>query len=219
MKKPFQSMLGALALALPTLAAQAAPIDFTFSGVADFELEDGRTLEDAAFTVRTTADTVNLQKFFFEEFDVLQYTDLTASLSVAGLGDGQFTDRVGVFANPAVQSVGFQAPVSWLPFKQVFSIADLFALMHPTVEGFDMASDFKLDEAQVYDPQQWFIIPTSFGKLSATGFQSLTMQVTTSPVPEPLNAALFGLGGIALIGLMGVRRAQGGAMGAAPLVR
>ena len=60
--------------------------------------------------------------------------------------------------------------------------------------------DEPIDDGPVYDPQQWFELDTSFGPLTATGFQSVSMHVATSAVPESSTALLLALGMCAVVG-------------------
>lgn len=196
-----RALAAALVLAASAPSAHAEPIDFTFSGIADFELGD-RTFENAAFTVRATADTAQrkVTEHPFDFNEMVQYDELPGLLSVAGLGEGSFTTGLTIFNNPAVQTVGVATRVEFIPFSQIFQIADLFGLRSPELATYDLKSDLLLEGAGFYDPMQWFEIGTSFGKLTATGFQSVAMQVSVSPVPESSTAWLFALGGALMAG-------------------
>jgi hypothetical protein len=209
MTKQFRSVMTALAMAVSAMSAHAGLIDITFSGVADFQIGE-QILEDAAFTVRTTADTakVFLTSPPFSDIEVLQYDELVGLLTIDGLGSGSFTKTIAVFSNPADEVAGLMAHAQVNPFAQVFEIVDLLDVKSPQLASYDLKSDIVLNDAAFYDPQQWYQVETSFGKVTASGFEAVKMQVAASTVPEPSTALFFALGSAMLIGAatMRVRR-------------
>lgn len=209
MKKQLFNVLATLALAAPMASAHADLIDIVFTGIADFEVEE-QVFEDAAFTVRTTADTAKLALTTIPLTDIVgfQYEDLPGRIEIAGLGEGTFTEGISVFSNPTGQIAGLMAYVNFMPFHQVFPLADMFGLKSPVLANYDLKSDLLLEGAEFYDPQQWYQVKTSFGPLTATGFESVTMQVSASAVPEISSALLFALGACFLGGASALRRSK-----------
>ena len=208
MTKQFRGMLmAALAMAATMGSAHADPVEITFTGFADFQLGE-EIFEDAAFTIRTAADTANVLRTTVPNttIRVLQYQGLPATLFVDGLGDGKLTYNVSVFSNPVGQIAGLMASVNFIPFHSVFDMVDMFGLKSPVLATYDLKSDLRLEDAEFYDPQQWYELDTSFGKLTATGFQSVKMDVKVTPVPEASSGMLFALGGGLLMGAGASRR-------------
>ncbi len=205
--KQVKPYLAALAMAVSSTAAQAEPIEFVFSGTADFELGE-QFIEGARFSLRATADTESLGKLDHFGLPVFEYANLSGTLFVEGLGEGVFLDPVGLFQSPELETVGFMAAVNFQPFHQVFTPLDILDIRAPVLLTYDMKSDLQLSNTEVFDPQQWYQVGTSLGALTAYGFHDVSLQVTLSPVPEPSTVALWALGGVMVAGVACRRRRE-----------
>lgn len=205
--KPFKKLLPALAVVLSASLAHAEPIEFIFSGTADFELGD-TLIEGARFDIRTTAMTEALTELDHQGVTVFEYANLAGTLFVEGLGDGQFTSPVGLFHAPAMQMAGYMAAVNFMPFHQVFTPLDILNVVAPELASYDMKSDLAVELAQAVDPQQWYQVKTSLGPLTAYGFRDMTLQAKVSPVPEVSSAAMWMMGGALWLAGAAVRRSR-----------
>src|SRR5690606_40714240 len=76
--KQVKPYLAALAMAVSSIAAQAEPIEFVFSGTADFELGE-QFIEGARFSLRATADTESLGKLDHFGLPVFEYANLSGT--------------------------------------------------------------------------------------------------------------------------------------------
>ena len=205
MKKQFTHALAALAMVSCGGTAHAGFVDIVFSGIADFQIGE-QTIDDAAFTVRTTANTNLLFHVPVQgrDYTALQYEGLAGALTIEGLGEGTITEAISVFNNPTEQVLGLMAVVNFMPFHSLIGPVDMFGLVSPQLASYDLKSDLLLEDAGFYDGQQWYEVETSLGKVTATGFESVKLQVTT--VPEASTSLLFALGGCGLLWAAARRR-------------
>jgi hypothetical protein len=154
-----------LKFAVATVGALAAslaadPVTYTFTGNASGEL-DGQVFTDVPFVITLHADTDDIEENVFGDPAIFAVRTLS-TIEVKGLPEMLVLDDVGIFANNAVNAIGF-----WHYLGN-----DLLDLFEPDFDGYHLDTD--LGPVVEPDPEG------GIGHL-LTDQGSLTLQ-TTSPV-------------------------------------
>ena len=173
------SLLALAASALP--AAHAGGITYTVRGVGSGTL-DNQAFTNAAFSIVSTADTAAITHPAPGVFFV---TDLTSSVTVAGLGTDSFSFNPSnaVNQNTGVNGAGVsdlgQGLAILFVHNPVFAAYDLSTAIGPVsgTPSFNRAATFA----------------TTAGDFSLSTVSSATFTATTAAVPEASTTVSFGL--------------------------
>jgi hypothetical protein len=167
--------------------ARADPITYTFTGTASGSL-GANAFTNASFTIVSTADTSQVT---MTGPGIFHIPDLTATVSVAGLGTAAFTIPTINVSNQNLPGAGFSAPDQDLAIlfelNQAFASYDLTTSIGPLSGPPEFNSGFHFATTS-----------GDFVLNSVSGDVTFTAQA--SPAPEPSALALFGLGAAALAG-------------------
>ena len=163
------------------------PIPFTHQGVGSGSI-NGHAFTSTAFTITATGGTATRQAFVGGFF----INHLTASISIAGVGDFTFITPTRTFVNNNSPVVGFSraglfgADLFNGPFSAAFQNWDMLTSIGPVAGNGNL--------------QQWTLTPvlTSGGQLIFDSDNStpatFTATVGVAAVPEPASLTLLGLG-------------------------
>jgi hypothetical protein len=188
--------LAVLALAAATITG-AAPITYTgqLTGSGTF----GSTgFTDQLVTFVFEGDTANVTLI---DPGVYLNSATSATVAVAGIGQGTFTNSVAVWVNQGTLAFVFMDYTWGLPIavfdNTAFSTYDLSTAIGPlavAIRGFNPAFNFPTDAG-------------NFTLTSMSGSPPFSAKIAGSEVPEPSSAALAGIG-VALAALYRRRRAN-----------
>jgi hypothetical protein len=175
---------GAVICLLASLTIQADPIIYSLSSTGSGRL--GTNLFSAtSFTITSTADTLDITNTSARIFHV---PDITATVSVFGLGSAMFTIPTINVANQR-NSQGLSGAGISAPNQQ---LAILFA-NNPAFANYDLSySVGPFTGSPAFNPSALF--ETSVGAFSLTSVSDVTFQAIV--VPEPCIPVLF------IVGLM-----------------
>ena len=173
-----------LAFGLPT-SARAGMITYAFTATGSGTL-GANAFTDASFTITSTADTSHVASTG-EGFSV---PDLTATVSVSGLGAATFTDPTTTIDNQGLGKVGISDSVPGVALlfedNAAFVTYDLTTPIGPLTGSSDFNSGVNF--------------ATTAGDFSLTNVSTATFQATTRSVPEPSSLAVLAIGFVILEG-------------------
>jgi hypothetical protein len=173
--------------------AQAAPITYTFTVTASGSLGPN-PFNNAALTVTDTANTDSVREVSPGLFQVL---DLTATVSVAGLGTATFTFATITFLNQNVSGVvGTFGPGT--------DILDVIG--NPALDTYDLTTSIgPLTGSPLFSSGIHF--RTTSGDLVLDGVSgNATFAAVASPAPEPSGLALTAVGLAGVVGFVWRRK-------------
>jgi len=173
--------------------AQASPAIYTLSGTGTGSL-GAIPFSDAAFTITSTADTANIE---IGPPGVWLVPDLTATVSVSGIGSATFTIPTENIINFEVGVAGITAPDQSI----ILSIQNTAFISNNQnlLQGYDLSSSVSPVTGTTSTPFN-VEFETTAGAFSLSFVSSVTYQADI--VPEPSIYALLGMGviGFALSG-------------------
>jgi hypothetical protein len=165
-----------------SVAAQATPIIYTFSGIASGAL-GAHSFNNASFTITATADTSQITSLGAGIPDV---PDTSAAISISGIGSGTFSISTINVDNQSIPAVGFSDPVQ--------DLAILF-VEDPAFATYDLSTPIGPISGAVGAYNSGAQFATTAGAFSFSSVSTATFQAT--PVPEPGTISLFALAGLA----------------------
>jgi hypothetical protein len=178
-------VLGALLCLAGFGEARAAPVTYEFTATGSGSL-GASTFTNAAFTLTSTADTSQVTS----SGGVFEVPDLTATVSVAGLGTATFTTPTINVDNQPLARAGFSDPIQ--------NLAILF-VDNSAFAGYDLTTSIgPLSGPPTINPGSAFA--TTAGNFVLDSVSPATFQATVQAAPEPSALALFGLGAAGLAG-------------------
>jgi hypothetical protein len=179
-----------LALGLPT-SARAGMITYTFTATGNGTL-GANAFTDASFAITCTADT-NQVTSTGEGFSV---ADLTATVSVAGLGIATFITPTTNIDNQGLGRAGISDSVP--------GVALLFE-DNPAFLTYDLTTPIgPLTGSPSFNFGVHFA--TTAGDFTLTDVSTATFQATAQSVPEPSSLVLLGFGTATLAGWLWRKR-------------
>ena len=101
-------VLSILSIGYWSVAAQAFPIKYTFSGTAAFGDINGVAFDDVSFKISISGDTIHVDATTDPTTPLI--SNLSGTITISGPGInvvGRFTDPITVFVNHTNQAVGF----------------------------------------------------------------------------------------------------------------
>jgi hypothetical protein len=178
-------------------AAQAVPITYTFSGVAN------GTVGAQAFVrndllVTVTTDTTNIDTTRFGSSIPATAALLNASFSLSGFGSGTLTQAVYVFNNQGTQTLGFGniANNDLIDLENVAVPLSTYGLVTPlTFMGTPPNFIFQFQN-----------VGTSLGALSLSGLTDAVFTASVAAVPEPSTYGMLAAGLMVGVGAQARRR-------------
>jgi len=178
-------------------AAQAVPITYTFSGVAN------GTVGAQAFVrndllVTVTTDTTNIDTTRFGSGIPATAALLNASFSLSGFGSGTLTQAVYVFNNQGTQTLGFGniANNDLIDLENVAVPLSTYGLVTPlTFMGTPPNFIFQFQN-----------VGTSLGALSLSGLTDAVFTASVAAVPEPSTYGMLAAGLMVGVGAQARRR-------------
>src|SRR5262245_37704814 len=179
-------VLGALIGLVAFGKAQAEPITYTFSATGSGSLGPN-PFSNASVTLTATSDSSMVT---MEEPGLFVVPNLTATVSVSGLGAAAFTIPTSTFDNQATSAAGING--------LSFVFPDILDLLNPALATYDLTTSIgPLTGPALFNPGRRF--PTTSGDFVLNSVSSnVTFQAIL--VPEPSSLALLGLGTAALAG-------------------
>ena len=182
------SLMSALAF-----GAQAAPITYIFTGVADGSL-NGAAFTDTDFTLTLFADTAG-KAAFGNEF----VNPATSATFALGATSGTLTGSNEILQNPTNPNLGF------LSVAQTSSANAVVGETDPSFSAYDLTSAFPLTTGGPSIGPTPAIFTISIGGQSGTlefddsASPNMTFQAITGAAPEPsawalMLAGVFGIG-------------------------
>ncbi len=167
--------------------ARAELITYTFSGTGSGSL-GSQSFTDTLFTITSTADTSQVTN---SSPGIFRVPDLTANVTVSGIGTGTFTITTINVSNQNVSRVGISDPNQ--------NMAILF-VDNPAVATYDLTTAIgPLTGPTAFNPGATFA--TTAGDFSLTVVPSATFQATVGQaIPEPATLTLIGIGALGLLG-------------------
>jgi hypothetical protein len=178
-------------------AAQAVPITYSFSGVAN------GTVGAQAFVrndllVTVTTDTTNIDTTRFGSSIPATAALLNASFSLSGFGSGTLTQAVYVFNNQGTQTLGFGniANNDLIDLENVAVPLSTYGLVTPlTFMGTPPNFIFQFQN-----------VGTSLGALSLSGLTDAVFTASVAAVPEPSTYGMLAAGLMVGVGAQARRR-------------
>ena len=170
--------------------AQATPITYIISAVGSGSL-GGNSFSDVSFTITAAADT---SQIFTNSPGILQVPDLSATISISGLGTATFNGTTN-FVNQNEGGIGITGGSSSARGPG----ADILALENDAFDTYDLSSSIgPFSGSADYNPG--FDFGTTAGNfvLNSVPGDTATFQATLQTVPEPATISLVGLGALAL---------------------
>src|SRR5690242_8422321 len=152
----------------------AAPIFYIYTGIGSGML-GSNSFAEAPFTINCVADTSQIT---ISGGDFFEVNNITATVSVAGVGTGTFTIPTVNFDTQNLSTVGF----SYSPF------ADILDVRSPIFAGYDLSTPIGpvTGLPGVNRGNQY---PTTAGLFQLSSVSSVSFEA----VPEPSTIALGGL--------------------------
>jgi hypothetical protein len=155
----------------------------------------GQGFTNASFTITSTADTAQITNPFP---GIISVPNLTATVTVSGLGTGTFTNETTTVDNQVFMRVGIS--------DLGLGLAILF-IDNAAFGSYDLTSSIgPLTGPTAINSGQLF--PTTAGNFSLTSVPSATFQATLQGLPEPASFTLLGIGIAGMAGYAWRRRKQ-----------
>lgn len=162
--------------------ANAAPITYQFRATGGNGEFNGNQFNDAAFLITVTADTSNIVEFSPGIYDV----DGIATIEMPGVTTGTFVTPTRVYSNNLVPGAGFSR-------SRTIGGSDLLDLDEPAFAGYALTAPFgPVFEDTPLAVDQFSNVQLDTGMLSFFSVDTVTFVA----LPEPMTAALLGLGGL-----------------------
>lgn len=205
MKTKIITLLSCAALAALSSTASAAVITYTATGFLIGSL-GGVEFSPRAFTLRTTADTANIQFTAFTATTSF-YTNLgETTIDIEGFETATFDGpQIGVYHQYDTTNRRFEATCGFVDLVQFIPI---FELTHTENVGYDLATSTTFAGSPAIGANSVF--STTEGTLimgQTGGAASFTAVTSVSAVPEP--ASVLGMVGLFAGGLLTRRRKTG----------
>jgi hypothetical protein len=195
MKTLWFRILGVLAMLFClSVISTAEPITYTVTAIATGRLEQS-SFTDALVTLTITGDTSTAI-----DYGSAIFNPGSVAFSIAGLGNGMFTDPAGAFVN----DIGWAGAYGYYDDFNIDLV--LLAASNSALQFYDLQSAIgPISGIAVYNG--FITFPTSIGDfyLASISGETATFEAFTSPVPEPTSLLLFGTG-LSGIGLAVWRR-------------
>jgi hypothetical protein len=198
MRRKIWCFAAALAALLSTAAADATPIEYSFSGTGDWTLNGLGGSGD--FVVNLSADTSKIM------VEPGEYASLVSGTFSSGGSAVAFTEGGPVVFNEVIDGT---APQGTMLFAQVPDIGPVtgLGLTNSLFETYDLSRALPLTSGT----PEWVNTPfyTSNGPLEFLSISAVSFQATTVPEPSIWAMLLLGFAGLGCVGYRLSRRSAG----------
>lgn len=195
------TLLSCAAFAALSATSSASFVTYTETGFLSGSL-GGTAFTVKAFTLRTTADTDNVQYSLFGNVGVWTNAGVT-TIDIDGFSTAIFngSDTFGVFNYDT--STIFQTNTSVVGFSDISTNSVIFGNFKTTENNYDLATSKTFTGGAT---STGHVFSTTLGNLSLEADESLaTFTAVVAAVPEP-SAALWALGTVGTVGFARRRR-------------